>query len=129
MMKKILIIEDHGDMRELLMWQIELMGFMPITAKRGREGVEIALSEKPELIIMDIMMPGMDGWEAAREIRAHAETKHIPILAATALFRDSDLKTCLEAGCNGYIVKPFTFQELQGKVRELIPSTSTTYPL
>ena len=128
-MKKILIIEDHGDMRELLMWQIELMGFMPITAKRGREGVEIALSEKPELIIMDIMMPGMDGWEAAREIRAHADTKDIPILAATALFRDSDLKTCLEAGCNGYIVKPFTFQELQGKVRELIPSMSTTYPL
>ncbi len=128
-MKTILIIEDHSDMRELLMWQIELMGFMPITAKRGKEGVEMALSEKPELIIMDIMMPGMDGWEAAREIRAHAETKEIPILAATALFRDSDLKTCIEAGCNDYIVKPFTFQELQGKVRELIPSTSTTYPL
>jgi DNA-binding response OmpR family regulator len=128
-MKKVLIIEDHSDMRELLMWQIELMGFMPVTAKRGKEGVEMALSEKPELIILDIMMPGMDGWEAAREIRAHAETKDIPILAATALFRDSDLKTCMEAGCNGYIVKPFTFQELQGKVRELIPSTSTTYPL
>jgi CheY-like chemotaxis protein len=128
-MKKILIIEDHSDMRELLMWQIELMGFMPVTAKRGKEGVEMALSEKPELIILDIMMPGMDGWEAAREIRAHAETRDIPILAATALFRDSDLKTCMEAGCNGYIVKPFTFQELQGKVREMIPSTSTTYPL
>lgn len=128
-MKKVLIIEDHSDMRELLMWQIELMGFMPITAKRGKEGVELALSEKPELIIMDIMMPGMDGWEAAREIRANADTKNIPILAATALFRDSDLKTCIESGCNGYIVKPFTFQELQGKVRELIPSTSTTYPL
>jgi CheY-like chemotaxis protein len=128
-MKKVLIIEDHSDMRELLMWQIELMGFMPVTAKRGKEGVEMAVSEKPELIIMDIMMPGMDGWEAAREIRAHAETKDIPILAATALFRDSDLKTCIEAGCNGYIVKPFTFQELQGKVRELIPSTSTTDPL
>jgi two-component system, cell cycle response regulator DivK len=128
-MKKVLIIEDHSDMRELLMWQIELMGFMPVTAKRGKEGVEMALSEKPELIIMDIMMPGMDGWEAAREIRAHPETKDIPILAATALFRDSDLKTCMEAGCSGFIVKPFTFQELQGKVRELIPSTSTTYPL
>jgi len=128
-MKTILIIEDHSDMRELLMWQIELMGFKPITAKRGKEGVELAMSEKPELVIMDIMMPGMDGWDAAREIRAHAETRDIPILAATALFRDADLKTCIEAGCNGYIVKPFTFQELQGKIRELIPSTSTTYPL
>lgn len=116
-------------MRELLTWQIELMGFMPITAKRGNEGVEKAVSEKPELIIMDIMMPGMDGLEAAREIRANQETKNTPILAATALFRDADLKNCLEAGCNGYIIKPFTFQELQGKVRELIPSASTTYPL
>jgi two-component system cell cycle response regulator DivK len=128
-MKKVLIIEDHADMRELLTWQIELMGFLPIAAKRGREGIDLALSEKPELILMDIMMPGMDGWEAARAIRANPETRNIPILAATALFRDSDLKTCMEAGCNGYIVKPFTFQELQGKVRELIPSASTTFPL
>ena len=128
-MKKILIIEDHSDMRELLTWQIELMGFTPISAKQGKEGVDKAVAEKPELIILDIMMPGMDGWEAAREIRAHPETKETPILAASALFRDSDLKICLEAGCNGYIVKPFTFLELQGKVRELIPSTSTTYPL
>jgi CheY-like chemotaxis protein len=126
---KVLIIEDHGDMRDLLTWQIELMGFIPIAANRGNEGVEKALREKPQLIIMDIMMPGMDGWEAAREIRAHAETKDIPILAATALFRDSDLKSCIEAGCNGYIVKPFTFEELQAKVRELIPAASTTYPL
>ncbi|HVO94240.1 MAG TPA: response regulator [Terriglobales bacterium] len=128
-MKKILVIEDHADMRELLTWQIELMGFTPVSAKQGREGVEKALAEKPQLIIMDIMMPGMDGWEAAKQIRAHPEIKDIPILAATALFRDSDLKNCMEAGCNGYIVKPFTFQELQGKVRELIPSASTTFPL
>jgi two-component system, cell cycle response regulator DivK len=128
-MKKVLIIEDHGDMRELLGWQIELMGFLPITANRGMEGVEKALAEKPVLIIMDIMMPGMNGWEAARTIRANAETKDIPILAATALFRDSDLKNCLDAGCNGYIIKPFTFQELQGKVRELIPAANTSYPL
>ncbi len=121
-MKKILIIEDHADMRELLAWQIELMGFMPISAKQGREGVEKALAEKPQLIIMDIMMPGMDGWEAAKQIRALPDIKDIPILAATALFRDSDLKNCMDAGCNGYIVKPFTFQELQGKVRELIPA-------
>ena len=121
-MKKILIIEDHADMRELLTWQIELMGFMPIPAKHGKEGVEKAVAEQPDLILLDIMMPGMDGWEAARTLRANPETKDIPILAATALFRDSDLKSCLDAGCNGYIVKPFTFQELQGKVREYITS-------
>ena len=75
------------------------------------------------------MMPGMDGWQATRELRANGETKDIPILAATALFRDTDLKSCIDAGCNGYIVKPFTFQELQGKVRELIPATAASHSL
>jgi CheY-like chemotaxis protein len=127
-MKKVLIVEDHADMRELLSWQIELMGFLPITARHGKEGVEKALSEKPHLVLMDIMMPGMDGRETARALRENPETKNIPILAATALFRDSDLKSCLEAGCNAYIVKPFTFQELRAKLRELIPQTDGTLP-
>jgi CheY-like chemotaxis protein len=127
-MKKVLIVEDHADMRELLSWQIELMGFVPITAKHGKEGVEKALSEKPHLVLMDIMMPGMDGREMARALRENPQTKDIPILAATALFRDSDLKSCLEAGCNGYIVKPFTFQELQAKLQELIPQSNGTLP-
>ena len=126
-MKKILIIEDHADMRELLSWQVELMGFAALVAKQARDGIEKALVEKPELIVLDIMMPGMDGWQAARELRAHSETKDIPILAATALFREADLKACKDAGCNGYIIKPFTFQELQAKIQELIPSTSSTY--
>ena len=127
-MRKVLIVEDHPDMRELLSWQIELMGFMPILAKHGKEGLEKAIAEKPELILMDIMMPGMDGWEAVRAIRAAPETKDIPILAATALFRDSDLRTCMEAGCNSYIVKPFTFVELQSKIRELLPEFNGAVP-
>ena len=125
-MKKILVVEDHTDMRELLVWQIELMGFSAISAKHGQEAVEKAQAEKPALILMDIMMPSMDGWEAARALRATPETREIPILAATALFRDSDLKTCLDAGCDSYIVKPFTFQELQAKVRELLPDSTPT---
>ena len=92
-MKKILIIEDHADMRELLTWQIGLMGFAAVTARQGREGLQKAQSENPSLIILDIMMPSMDGWEAARELKANAATKDIPILAATALFRDADLQT------------------------------------
>lgn len=127
-MKKILIIEDHSDMRELLSWQVELMGFSAVTAKLADEGLAKAVSESPELIILDIMMPGMDGWAAAREIRRNPMTQGVPILAATALFRDADLKTCMDSGCNGYIVKPFTFQELQAKVKELIPATDVVYP-
>jgi len=126
-MKKILIIEDHADMRELLTWQVELMGFAAYTAKQGSEGLQKAQSEHPDLILLDIMMPGMDGWQAARELKSDPATKHIPILAATALFRDNDLQTCMDSGCSGYIVKPFTFQELQAKVMELIPAIDVTF--
>ncbi len=119
-MKKVLVVEDHPDMRELLLWQLELMGFLGIPAKHGKEGVEKAKDERPSLILMDIMMPGMNGWEATRQIRSNPETHDIPIVAATALFREADIKTCIEAGCNDCIVKPFTFQELQGKLKEFI---------
>ena len=127
-MKKVLIIEDHADMRELLSWQVELMGFAPIVAKLAREGIDKALAERPDLIILDIMMPGMDGWQVARQLRENPEIKDVPILAATALFRDADLKACTAAGCNDYIVKPFTFQELQSKVQALVPSLNPAYP-
>jgi len=119
-MKKVLVVEDHPDMRELLIWQMEKMGFLVIPAGHGKEGVEKAVEEKPHLVLMDIMMPGMDGREATRILRSNPETQAIPILAATALFRESELRSCLEAGCNDYIVKPFTFEELQAKVREVI---------
>jgi CheY-like chemotaxis protein len=76
------------------------------------------------LILMDMMMPVMDGWEAARALRANPDTKNIPILAATALFRPHELKTCLEAGCNAYIVKPFSFLDLETRIRELLGTSS-----
>ncbi len=98
------------------------MGFAVASAKHGKEGVEKALEEKPDLILMDIMMPGMDGLEATRVIRANPETRDIPILATTVLLRESDLRDCLEAGCNDIISKPFTFQELQEKIHDFIPS-------
>ena len=123
-MKKILIVEDHPDMRELLIWQMEMMGFTVIPAKHGKEGIEKATQEKPHLIVMDIMMPGMDGREATRILRTQAETRNIPILAATALFRESDLRSCIEAGCNDYLVKPFTFEKLQEKIQAFIPAIS-----
>jgi two-component system cell cycle response regulator DivK len=117
---KILIVEDNPDMRDLLALRVQLTGYLPIVACDGKEGVEKATLEKPELILMDMMMPIMDGWEAAKTLRANPETKKIPILATTALFRPHELKTCLEAGCNDYIVKPFSVQNLGRKIRELL---------
>jgi two-component system, cell cycle response regulator DivK len=120
---KILIVEDNPDMRDLLALRVQLTGYLPIVACDGKEGVEKATLEKPELILMDMMMPIMDGWEAARRLRAFRETKDIPILAVTALCRSEDLKAALVAGCNGYIVKPFSGMDLQRKIRELIDGT------
>lgn len=121
-MKRVLIVEDYADMRELLVWQMELLGFIATSATHGKEGVEKALGEKPDLILMDIMMPGMDGREAVRILRSSPETQGIPILAATALFKESDLSSCIDAGCNDYIVKPFRLEELRRKVNQFIPA-------
>jgi len=117
-MKKALIIEDHPDMLDVLSRQLEVLKFTVISVDNGMEGVEKAIAEKPDLILMDIMMPEMDGREATRIIRSNPGTKDIPILAITVLFREKELKKCIEAGCNDYLVKPFTFEELQEKIKE-----------
>ncbi len=119
-MKKALIIEDHPDMLDVLSRQLEMLGFAVITASSGLDGVEKASGEKPDLILMDIMLPGMDGREATRRIRANPMLKDIPILATTVLFRESELNECIEAGCNDYMVKPFTFEELREKIQEIL---------
>jgi CheY-like chemotaxis protein len=77
-MTKILVVENHADMREILVKILDLMGFTAITSKNGREGVEKALAEKPDLIVMDIMMPEISGWEATRILRSNPETKDVP---------------------------------------------------
>jgi CheY-like chemotaxis protein len=119
-MAKILIVDDNSDVREVLRCQLEMLGYLVVSAENGYIGIAKATVEQPDLILMDIMMPEMDGWQASRAVRANPETKDIPILAATAMCRRADLNACLEAGCNGYIVKPFTIVELKQKIGELI---------
>ena len=117
---KILLVEDHTELRHVLGHQLESMGFTAITAKNAREGVETAVAEKPDLVMMDSLMPEMDDWEATRVLRADPQTKDIPILASTALFRPADLKTWIDVGCDDYIIKPFTSDELLRKITALI---------
>ena len=117
---KVLIIEDYPDMRALLCLILKSLGCLPIVATHGKEGVEKAISEKPKLILMDIRMPIMDGLEAARALRAHPETKEIPILVTTALLRPPNRAACLEAGCSDYMLQPFNVLDLQNKIRELL---------
>ncbi len=119
-MKKALIVEDHPDLLEILTCQLEAMGYSVITAKQGKEAVAIAIEEKPQLILMDIMMPGMDGREATRRIRSNQETKAIPILVITALTKESQLRECIKAGCNDYILKPFDRKDLREKIQAVL---------
>jgi len=121
-MKKVLIVEDNQDLQFLLTVQIKSMGFFAISANNGIEAVEKSIEEKPHLILMDFMLPGMDGREATRRIRSNPETKDIPILAATAITNKSQLRECLEAGCNDVIVKPFTAQDLKEKIQAFLDS-------
>ncbi len=120
MTKKILVVEDHPDISNILTCQLERLGFGVISVNNGMEGVEKAIEEKPQLILMDIRMPGMDGREATRKIRSNPETKDIPILATTVLFMESELNECIEAGCNDYIVKPFTLKQLASLIEKLL---------
>ena len=117
---KVLIVEDNESLRDLLARLLEHLDYLPVLASHGKEGIEKAIAEKPDLILMDMLMPVMDGWEAARALRANPETKNIPILATTALFASYEVKTFLEAGCDGYLVKPFTVLELRRKIAELL---------
>ena len=119
-MTKILLVEDHPDIRHVVRVHLERLGFVVIIAKNGKEGVETAVAEKPDLILMNSLMPEMDGWEATRVLRANPQTKEIPILAATAMSQPVDIQTWIDAGCNDYIVKPFTSDELLRKVTALI---------
>jgi two-component system cell cycle response regulator DivK len=117
---KVLIVDDNSDMRDLLRLVIQGLDYVPVLARNGQECLEKAITEQPKLILMDIRMPIMDGWEATRALRAHPETKEIPILVTTALiFRREDLTACMELGCNGYMVRPFNVLDLQNKIREI----------
>ena len=119
-MTKILIIEDNKEMRNLLVGQVELLGFVAVSARNAEDGVKFAIAERPSLIFLDLMMPRIDGLKVTQMLRAHPETSNIPILVASALSSGSSVETCMQAGCTDYIAKPFSFYEFQMKVHELI---------
>ena len=125
-MKTILVVEDHPDLVYILTHILESLGYTVVSATHGSEGVEKAAKEKPHLILMDIMLPGMDGREATRKIRANPETHDNHILATKVHNKEPELKKCIEAGCNDWLVKPYSRQDLQGKIQALIPTSSAT---
>lgn len=119
MKKHVLLVEDHPGTIEVMQLELEVLGYEVTVAENGLEAVEKAAGEPPDLIVMDMIMPKMDGFQAAVSIRQNPKTRNIPILAATALARPGDREKCLESGCNGYIAKPFTHRQLGAAIDRL----------
>ena len=119
MAKVILIVEDEPNNLKLVRDLLQKFGYTTIEATNGKQGVESAKSNKPDLILMDVMMPVMDGLEATRILKADAITKNIPVLALTAHAMKGDKERILEAGCDGYLAKPFDIQELLKEVASI----------
>ncbi|MBI2359942.1 MAG: response regulator [Deltaproteobacteria bacterium] len=104
--------------------ELELLGYDVLVAQNGLDAVMLAASESPDLIVMDIAMPKMDGFQAASRIRSDPNTRSIPILAATAKAAPGDRKKCLDSGCDDYLAKPFTHRELGAVISRLLEASA-----
>jgi DNA-binding response OmpR family regulator len=119
-MATILIAEDEKDIRELIVFSLDFAGFDVIAAVDGQEAVEKALEIKPDLIMMDVRMPRMTGYEACAKMKSMDETKDIPVVILSAKGQESEIQTGLEAGAYEYILKPFAPDELIQRVKDII---------
>jgi CheY-like chemotaxis protein len=123
MVVKILVVEDDEMSRDMVSRRLVRLGYVVISATSGSEAVEMAHAQKPDLILMDMCLPGMDGVEATRQIKADAQCACIPIIALTALNTAVDLRRAIQAGCNDYETKPVAIGRLHMKIRKLLPAT------
>ena len=121
MSKLILVVEDEEDNRRIVRDLLTSVGYEIIEAVTGEEGVTAAATHLPDLILMDIQLPGLDGYEATRRIRANPALRHIPIIAVTSYALSGDDVKAFEAGCNANISKPFSPRALLAKIREYLP--------
>ena len=121
MSKRILVIEDQEDNRQIVRDLLSANGFELSEAITGEEGVASAKRERPDLILMDIQLPGIDGYEATRRIKADPELRHIPIIVVTSYALSGDDQKAFAAGCDGYVTKPFSPRLLLTKIREYLP--------
>ena len=117
-MARILLVEDNELNRDMLSRRLERRGHQVLIATDGQQGVAAALREKPDLILMDMSLPVVDGWEATRRIKAAPETRAIPIIALTAHAMASDEQQAREAGCNDFDTKPIELERLMGKIEK-----------
>jgi two-component system cell cycle response regulator DivK len=120
-MTRILMVEDTEDNRQIVRDLMDSVGYDLIEAADGAAGVAMAAEHKPDLILMDIQLPVMDGYEAARRIKAKPELSHIPIIAVTSYALSGDEDKTRAAGCDGYVAKPFSPRQLLAMINEFLP--------
>jgi two-component system cell cycle response regulator DivK len=121
-MAKILIIEDTENNRVLLTRRLRPRGYDIITAEDAEKGLPLVEGERPDLILMDVGLPGMNGWDATRQLKSNPATKHVPVIALTAHAMDGDREKALAAGCDEYEIKPIDFNRLFEKIDRLLAS-------
>ncbi|MET0866658.1 MAG: response regulator [Pseudorhodoplanes sp.] len=120
-MAKILLVEDNEMNRDMLSRRLVRSGFEVVMAVNGQEGVDMTVSERPDLVLMDMSLPIMDGWEATRRLKADDATKAIPVIALTAHAMESDREQAMKAGCDDFDTKPIELPRLLGKIKALLP--------
>jgi len=119
-MKKILIAEDERDIRDLIAFTLRFAGYEVLTANNGDEAVQMTKKELPDLVLTDVRMPKMTGYEACRLIKADPVTQHIPVVFLSAKGQDAEVQTGLDSGGDEYLLKPFAPDELTRKVAEIL---------
>jgi two-component system, cell cycle response regulator DivK len=119
-MAKVLLIEDNEMNRDMLSRRLIRRGFEVVFAVDGKQGVDLARSEKPDIILMDMSLPVMDGWEATRCVKADDATRDVPIIGLTAHAMSGDREKAIEAGCDDYDTKPVELERLIGKMERLL---------
>ena len=125
-MTKILYVEDNEDNIYMLKSRLQRRGYDVVIAMDGEQAVEMALAEQPSLIIMDLSLPNVDGWEATRRLKANEKTMHIPVVALSAHAMVGDREMALDAGCDDYDTKPVEFERLLDKMRALLGKAADT---
>ena len=121
MTRRILVIEDQEDNRRIVRDLLTSAGYESIEVDDGEEAAAVAQTQHPDLILMDIQLPGIDGYEATRRIKANPALRRIPVIAVTSYALSGDEVKAIEAGCVGYVTKPFSPRALLAKIREYVP--------
>jgi two-component system cell cycle response regulator DivK len=119
-LSKLLLVEDNEMNRDMLTRRLQRRGFEVVIALDGAQGISLAKSESPALILMDISLPGLDGWEATRQLKMAPETKSIPVIALTAHAMRGDREKCIAAGCDDFDTKPVEISRLLSKIETLL---------